>query len=42
MAFTAYADNQELLDKLIEQSGKSQSVFIADIIDDYLKSYEQK
>ena len=41
-AFCAYQDNQELLEKAIEQSGKSQSVFFADIIDSWLKRNKKK
>lgn len=41
-AFCAYQDNQELLEKAIEKSGKSQSVFLADIVDTWLKRNKKK
>ena len=35
-AFTAYADLEDLLNQAIEESGKLQSVFFADAIEEYL------
>jgi hypothetical protein len=41
-SFTFYDDKQELLDKAIEESGKTKSQFIADILEEYLIKWAKK
>jgi hypothetical protein len=42
ISFTPYQDNEELLEKAIAKSGKPKSVFLADIVDSWLKRNKKK
>ena len=41
-SFTPYIDSENLLDEAIAKSGKSKSVFLADMVEEYLKKWTRK